>query len=313
MPTRNPLRVDPTRTAGVRRQFVAEMRRRFNDFRKEVVQLVRDEDAFGLQPPEHFTINTRFAFETDTAKIAAFRKWLQERINANLLIPDVGTPGGQPWMSKYLTSAYQQGRVRAFTDANKAALSQSLAFYQGTREQFLQSAFIAPQTTKSLEMLFTRSFDQLRGITSTMDAQLSRELADGLAFGRGPREIARRMSNSITAITKRRALVLARTEVIHAHAEGQLDSFEELGVQEIGIESEWSTAGDDRVCPQCAAREGKVYTVKDARGLIPLHPNCRCAWIPVLTEPKRKRKLEDSIKRSVGRYRAKSRKQKTSA
>ena len=44
--------------------------------------------------------------------------------------------------------------------------------------------------------------------------------------------------------------------------------------------AEWSTAGDDRVCPLCGPLEGSVMTVKEARGLLPRHPNCRCAWIP---------------------------------
>jgi SPP1 gp7 family putative phage head morphogenesis protein len=42
------------------------------------------------------------------------------------------------------------------------------------------------------------------------------------------------------------------------------------------------TAGDLRVCPMCQGLNGKVYTIKEARGLIPVHPQCRCAWVPVM-------------------------------
>ena len=70
------------------------------------------------------------------------------------------------------------------------------------------------------------------------------------------------------------------TQGIHAHSEGQLDSFEKLGVEEVGVMAEWITAGDDRVCERCAVLEGAVLKVKEARGLIPRHPNCRCAWLP---------------------------------
>ena len=77
-------------------------------------------------------------------------------------------------------------------------------------------------------------------------------------------------------------MTLARTEVINAYTEGTLDSYERLGVEEVQGRAEWSTAGDDRVCPQCAGMEGAVFTIREARGLIPLHPNCRCAWLPVI-------------------------------
>jgi len=41
------------------------------------------------------------------------------------------------------------------------------------------------------------------------------------------------------------------------------------------------TAGDDKVCEDCEdiAAEGP-YDIDTARGLIPAHPNCRCAFIP---------------------------------
>src|SRR5690606_28972829 len=40
------------------------------------------------------------------------------------------------------------------------------------------------------------------------------------------------------------------------------------------------TAGDDSVCELCGSLEGVIFTVEEARGLLPRHPNCRCAWIP---------------------------------
>jgi hypothetical protein len=41
------------------------------------------------------------------------------------------------------------------------------------------------------------------------------------------------------------------------------------------------TAGDDRVCPICEDLEGITYTVEEASSVIPAHPNCRCAFVPV--------------------------------
>jgi SPP1 gp7 family putative phage head morphogenesis protein len=88
------------------------------------------------------------------------------------------------------------------------------------------------------------------------------------------------MSKGIAGLARTRANMIARTETIYAHAEGQLDSFEELNIREVGVMAEWLTAGDEDVCLECEALEGTVMTIEEARGLLPRHPNCRCAWIP---------------------------------
>jgi SPP1 gp7 family putative phage head morphogenesis protein len=123
-------------------------------------------------------------------------------------------------------------------------------------------------------------YSELEGITAAMDQKISRILAHGVAEGWGPREIARDISEEIAAISRNRAEVLARTEVISAHAEASLNAYEEAGIEGVEVEAEWSTAGDDRVCPECEEMEGKTFDLDEAKGMIPLHPQCRCAWIP---------------------------------
>jgi hypothetical protein len=38
------------------------------------------------------------------------------------------------------------------------------------------------------------------------------------------------------------------------------------------------------VCPDCEALDETQYTIEEAHGLIPYHPNCRCAFIPAQPE-----------------------------
>lgn len=292
--------VDPTRTIDLRRRFMAAIRARFMRIRKEVVHLVVTEDAFGLKRRRfsdktrlRFTFNDRFAFLTDASKVLDFRKWLEERVEAGVLAPVGGVPG-KTWTAEFLESSYKRGQINAYTQVHSAALAKSVDFYQGSKQQFLQDAFNAPETRAKLQALYVRDFTQLKGITDAMSQQLSRVLTDGLAAGQAPVTIAREMVKTIDGITKKRALVLARTEVIHAHAEGQLDSYGQLGVEEVGVMAEIITAGDNRVCPICAALRGTVYTLKEARGIIPVHANCRCSWIPSLKsrKPVKKKKLQ---------------------
>ncbi|GAG53394.1 unnamed protein product, partial [marine sediment metagenome] len=225
-------------------------------------------------------------FQTDAQQVGSFRTWLKTTTDAKILTTDGLT--GKPWTDTYVDSAYKKGMLRGYTDVHKEALAESSDFYQGTKKQFLHDAFGAPETISKLELVSTRVFEELKGINAAMAQGLQRELANGLVNGLGPKAIAKRMTDTISGLTKKRALVLARTETIYAHAEGQLDSFERLGVTQVGIMAEWKTAGDDLVCPLCNPLEGVVMTIKEARGLIPRHPNCRCAWIPADANTKEK-------------------------
>ncbi|QDP54864.1 MAG: hypothetical protein Unbinned3891contig1000_62 [Prokaryotic dsDNA virus sp.] len=287
---RNPLRTDPTRTLTIRRRFIQDLNRRYRKHGVAIHNLIVTLDAFGLSDRKSFTTDfsslltnvqaREFEFQTDDAKVRSFNTWLQQQINADLLSVPAGTPEGTPWTATYVESSYRKGQLNAYIASKQVGISTA----QGSSRQFLQQSFNQPETLSKVRLLATRSFEQLKGVTAAESSQLNRIFADGIAARSGPAEISRSIQQQLTSINKTRAHTLARTEVIHAHSEGQLDSFERLGVEEVGVQAEWSTAGDDRVCPRCAANEGKVYNMKEARGLIPLHPNCRCTWLPALPE-----------------------------
>jgi len=148
-------------------------------------------------------------------------------------------------------------------------------------------------------MIYARAYDQLKDITSDMSTKMSRVFAESLANGLSAEATARKLHNTVDGIDRKRARTFARTEIIHAHAEGQLDSFDKLGIEELGVVAEWNTAGDDYVCSQCAALEGKTFTIQEARGMIPLHPNCRCCWVPKNAEATTTTKRAPAVSKPV--------------
>jgi SPP1 gp7 family putative phage head morphogenesis protein len=105
----------------------------------------------------------------------------------------------------------------------------------------------------------------------------------------------------VDSLVRSRALLVANNELIRAHADGQLDALEELGEEEVTAAVEWVTAGDDRVCKLCKPLDGVVLTVAEARGLIPRHVNCRCAWLPAGTRKGQEGKVMRSTLQDVTR------------
>jgi SPP1 gp7 family putative phage head morphogenesis protein len=279
-------RLDPTRTGQLRQAFARELRKRFRKIKGDVYQFVVTDDHLGLAanvttnaPTVGAGVPGRFSFTTDPEKLAAFRDWLRQRFQSELL----GRSDRELWQ-RYVAEGFRRGAGRAFDDAKRADVVATTAvrgedYAAGGRDEFLRSAFGRPETAEKAKLLAARSFDDLKNVTEDVATKMGRVLTDGLVAGENPRQIAADLDD-VLDIGAARAELIARTEIIRAHAEGQLDAFDRLGVTELGVEVEWSTAGDDRVCPECEDMDGKTFSVAEAHGMIPLHPNCRCAFIP---------------------------------
>jgi len=230
------------------------------------------------------TANARFQFLTDEGKLKAFRLWLALQMN-DIFMLDAAERLPDTFWYEYAVLGYQKGAGRAFEDTQKRAREafggkDVLAGFAGTREEFLRQSFAHPVSIERIKLLAGRVFTELQGISGAMDIILTRTLTDGLTQGLSPWVVARDILKNVDGIDKNRARTMVRSELIRAHAEGQLDTLDRLGVEEVGAMVEWSTTGDHKVCPRCRPLNGVVLKIQEARGMIPRHPNCRCAWTP---------------------------------
>ena len=225
-------------------------------------------------------LNTRWKFLSDSQKVDAFQGWLQTQIDAQVFEGIVKEKIVDAYWTEYARQGYLKGAGRAFDDVRRPALSSNLDFFAGTRDEFLRQSFGRPVAVDKVKLLAGRVFTDLKGVTEQMATQMSRTLTDGLVRGQGMREVARDMNKTIDKIGRKRAMTIARTETIRAHAEGQLDALEQLGVEELGVQVEWSVSGIGTTargnlspCELCAPLDGVVMKITEARGLLPRHPN----------------------------------------
>lgn len=282
-------RRDPTRTLTLRRRFEADLRRRFAALRLAAYKLIAAEDALGLRRPAPGP--TRWAFADPAAKLTSLAAWLGGQILREIMSPP-------EWWVVHLARSYAAGATRSLADVRrnvpprhrggfptKEALLARLAARPGAGGD-RRSVFNVKWDVRDLagrfmsrrvQLLSLRLENELAGATAAMSQRVAREVMNGLERGSTPLEVA----DAVTAaadVALSRALTIARTEMIRAHAEGQLDAMEELGVDELTALVEWAAGGG--ACPLCEDLDGTVLTVDEARGLIPVHPNCRCAWVP---------------------------------
>lgn len=222
----------------------------------------------------------RWYGQPDRDKVRLFAEWLKRQMGKV-----VAGKTARELFKRYAAEGMKKGAGRAFDDVHKREKflgmedKTKLDFYSGSKDQFLRESFRQPVAVQRVEALAGRSYDDLENITTDMSARMGRTLLDGLVQGKGAKDLAVDLADEVD-IGRTRAEVIARNEIIRAHAEGQLQAMDEMGIEEVGVAVEWSTADDERVCPKCEALEGIVLKVSEARGMIPRHPNCRCSFLP---------------------------------
>jgi SPP1 gp7 family putative phage head morphogenesis protein len=282
------LRFDPTHTTTIRNKFANDMTRRFRAVARDIITSIVDHDCFGLKEPKNIfqlranapAARRAFAFSKNSEKVKGFMGWLEEQSNLQII---QGSPlGDSPWMNVYIDSAYKKGMRMADEELQKRGITPSAITPELASTFRMDSLFNLPVHADRVGLIYSRAFNELKGITNVMSQNISRVLAQGMAEGRGPMWMAQRLAGKDGVVKKigiNRAKTLARTEVIRAHHEATMTMYEEANVLGVEVMAEWTTAGFD-VCPDCIDLEGQIFTVEEIHGLIPLHPNCRCMAIP---------------------------------
>lgn len=294
-------KIDPTRTTTLRNAFVAALKRRFNELARVVRRAVDEEDVFGLRgQPQTFQMGTpgagRFAFATSQGKVNAFMEWIEEQQRRGILeireYRQAGAAVNDAWTNRFVYDSYKRGAIRARYELRKAGFAVPPTDQVGGVEMIMNSPFHMDR----LGVLYSRVFSELRGITAAMDQQISRVLTQGMADGDGPRLLARKLVGTINGTgmgdlgltdtlgrfipARRRAEIMARTEIVRAHHQATIQEYENWGAEGVTVQAEWQTAGDERVCATCASMQGEVYTLDQIQNMIPRHPQCRCMALP---------------------------------
>jgi SPP1 gp7 family putative phage head morphogenesis protein len=267
------------------------MARRFNELKKAVTESIVKNDCFGLisgaKQPGLQILAVRaagpdaFAYPTTAGKVEAFMDWLNEQEEKGILevIHRPGAARGleEAWTDIYVKKGYEKGMEFGRVEMNR--INKGIPPIEGAFG--MQAAFMQPFHADRLGALYTRTFSELKGVTAAMDQQISRVLTEGLMAGNHPSKIARALADRIEKIGITRAKTIARTEIIRAHHAATINEYRNWGVDEVQVQAEWSTAGFN-VCTICKPLEGKIYTLDEIEGMIPRHPNCRCAALPYM-------------------------------
>lgn len=290
-------RYDPTRTLTLRRRFVGQMRRRFRRLKGEVRRAlveqrvlgnVRQDQAIDVPQPPPLPGRQEFEDEPDNRKVEDFMDWMN-RVENQVILEQSSYPsivGGEqqlPWTSFYIYLAYVKGIERARLEMRRAGY-ETPSYIQGEdgeREEDYHQAAQTERHKRGINLLYTQAYMELTGIVEAVNQEVSRQITRGLLEDESSTAIADRVTDRIDRTGLHRGRILSRTETVRAHTNAMLEEMSQWGIDRVTAQVEFTTAKDERVCTVCRSLEGTVYSIDEARGIIPVHPQCRCVWLPV--------------------------------
>lgn len=144
---------------------------------------------------------------------------------------------------------------------------------------------------RAIKFLEAYAFSEVSTKFEQIKGTLRHSLIEGIQQGRNPREVAMRMATDLNDYRSDFNMI-AITETARAESQGRLQEIADEG-EEFAI---GSSAYDKRTCPYCKKLiDGKVHRIADIVGLsnygrkakdylpvIPMHPRCRCVWLPFI-------------------------------
>ena len=265
---RDPMGIDKLER-GAMREFAKRMRR-VRDLYKTAIK------RFPYEP----VVNARYAFRLDAALLAAILSNLDFEVDL-LLMGESASSTGTWFFESYVAVAMARGTAQEF-----ANLSRQSAAYLADKVDMATIMRSDPYRLR-IALMRAREFEEMKGLTGQVKADMSRILTEGLARGLNPLDIARNM-NEQTGIEEYRANRIARTEIGTALRRAKWDEADDA-TERLGLTTKEMhlSALSPTTRATHAARHGKLYTVEECRdwwaqGAESI--NCKCATTSVLVD-----------------------------
>lgn len=283
-------RRDPTGTSAIRTAFRSEADRRLQHVKNALRRSFNEQNVLGLKGD----VPSYAGHALDVAsRVRMFGTWFNEEVYRTLVDRDA------KWTRSFIQRAYAQGLATA---RKELGVGDELP-------TFITSA------RGRLGVYEEMAYNDLTGIADEMVKLTNRLAADAVVRSAGNMPTCRHCVMKINRVAKSRLQLFANTLTVRAYNDAKLEQYGRLGVNRVGLLSETLasnkpkrmldqdplegrtplsrrrdlgrgsvevlTAQDDVVCEDCQAlADAGPYNVSQVFGVLPLHPRCRCSWVP---------------------------------
>lgn len=265
-------KADPTGVDALERKAMKDFARRINK--------VKDAYQNALNRiPASPAVNARYEFELNPSILS------QILSDASYLVDQILLEGGEYdlWFYDYVVQASKRGTGQSF-----ANLSHQSAAYAAERES-LTAILISEPYQRRMALVNAREFEEMKGLTAQIKADMARVLTDGIGRGLNPREVSRNLTTQ-AGIEKGRANRIARTEITTALRRARWDEADEAtSLLGLNLKLLHFSALSPTTRQTHALRHGHLYTVEEVREWYATGANainCKCSQVEVLVDEK---------------------------
>ncbi|EUC94877.1 protein F-like protein [Providencia alcalifaciens PAL-2] len=228
--------------------------------------------------PSEPVVNKKYQFDLDPNYLSIILR------DGELMVDEVLLQGGEFnnfFFNEYVSTAYERGTAQQY-----ANLAQQSTAYAATQQSVATILLSQPYQLR-MALVRARVFEEMKGLSAQIKADMARVLTDGIARGLNPREVARNL-NEQSGIEIRRANRIARTEVTTALRRARLDEADEaremlgLETREVHISALSPTTRLNH-----ESRHGKIFTTDEQRDWWARDGNsinCKCSTVTILTD-----------------------------
>lgn len=246
--------------------------------------------------PASLAVNKKYTFQLDQGLLTMLLG------NAQALVEETLLQGGEfnLWFfDGYVRPSYQRGTAQEF-----ANLSQQSDVYSAGQVS-VNDILLSDVYQRRMVLLRARQFEEMKGLSAGIVADMSRILTNGIARGLPPREVAKSLTEQI-GIERRRANRIARTEITNALRQAKMDETDQAE-SDYGIQSKQMhfSALSPTTRRTHAARHGKLFTTEEQRDWWAQDGNainCKCTTITILVDKDGKPLSETAINRAKEAY-----------
>ncbi|MDX7495335.1 phage minor head protein [Providencia stuartii] len=228
--------------------------------------------------PSEPVVNKKYQFDLDPNYLSIILR------DGELMVDEVLLQGGEFnnfFFNEYVSTAYERGTAQEY-----ANLAQQSTVYAATQQSVATILLSEPYQLR-MALVRARVFEEMKGLSAQVKADMARILTDGIARGLNPREVARNL-NEQSGIEIRRANRVARTEITTALRRARMDEADEASeVLNLETRQVHISALSPTTRPNHASRHGKIFTTDEQRDWWARDGNsinCKCSTVTILTD-----------------------------